>query len=88
MTFNPAPTDTATVLTAAPDPSDPGAVVFTVKVLNARAGTPVPAVGTVTLYDGQNNVLGDPGTLTAGANGQYTFPALPTNVSFRQACKK
>jgi hypothetical protein len=59
MTFNPTSTDAATVLTAAPDagPADPGGVIYTVQMLAAQTGAPVRAQGTVTLYDGQNNVL-------------------------------
>jgi streptogramin lyase len=55
-TISVAATDTATVVTDAVDPSVPGQVTFNVQVLAAQAGTPTPT-GTVTLYDGNNNVL-------------------------------
>jgi hypothetical protein len=71
-----AATDTATSLTAAPDPSGSGGVVFSVRVLAAQAGVPTPT-GTVTLLDGANNPLG---TATLDANGRANFPAMPATL--------
>jgi hypothetical protein len=68
-TINIAPTDTATALTASLNKQ--GQIVFTVKVLAAKTGQLIK-VGTVTLYDGNNNQLGQ---ATLGGTGQATFTA-------------
>jgi hypothetical protein len=67
-TMNVAATDTATALTASVDST--GQITFTVQVLAAQAGAGTPT-GTVTLYDGNNNVLGT----TPLTNGQAVFNA-------------
>src|SRR5207244_1624320 len=67
-TINVAATDTATALTAA---VSPGQIVFNAQVRAAQAGAATPT-GTVTLYDGNNDVLG---TATLDVNGQASFTA-------------
>jgi hypothetical protein len=73
-TSNVIATDTATLLAASAPTA--GQINYKVWVLAAQAGGPTPT-GTVTLYDGNNNVLG---TATLNANGQasFTVPANPT----------
>jgi hypothetical protein len=69
-TVNLAATDTATGLIAGIDPSS-GQIVFNVQVMAAQAGAGTPT-GTVTLYDGNNDVLA---IATLDANGQAIFPS-------------
>src|SRR5262249_54999247 len=56
-----------------------GQIVFAVKVLAAKTGN-VLKTGTVTLYDGNNNQLGQ---ATLGGSGQVTFtaPAILASAS-------
>jgi hypothetical protein len=72
-TINIAATNTATAFTSFVNAS--GQIVFTVKVLAAQAGAGIPT-GTVTLYDGNNNIL--VAGLQLDASGQYTIADSPT----------
>jgi hypothetical protein len=67
-------TDLATALTSSVDPSVPGQVVFNVRVLGAAAGAPMPT-GTVTLCDGNSNVLD---TKALDNNGRASLTASMT----------